>query len=88
MSAKRDTIFRSDFLPNTWRGLERFCEDNDCAGLLDGGLEVSAWLFFLLREAKDREEWFPLGKWATIQRLEKLLSEAAAADSICWRRPA
>lgn len=79
MSAKRDMIFRSDFLQPTRHGLERFCEDNDCNGLLDGSLEVSAWLYFLLREAEDREEWFPLGKWATIQRLEGLLTEAAAS---------
>jgi len=72
-------VFKTDFLAPARRGLERFCEDNDCEGLLDGGLEVSAWLFFRLREAEDRAEWFPSGKWATLQRLEQLLSEAATA---------
>ena len=42
-----------------------------------GAPEFWAWMYFELRESEDRPEWFPRGKWATLQFLEAKLSEAA-----------
>lgn len=73
----RDTILRSDFLPKTVQGIRRYLEDHDGYDeRLSGPIETWALLFFELRQAEDRTEWFPSGKWATIQRLEELLNEA------------
>lgn len=78
MSEKRDTILKCDFLPLTIQGLRRFLEDHDGDdGRLNAPIESWAFLFFILREAQDKPEWFPSGKWVTIQRLESLLVEAA-----------
>jgi hypothetical protein len=38
--------------------------------------EQIAWLSFKLKAVEDRAEYFPHGKWATIQRLQTLLDEA------------
>ena len=38
--------------------------------------EHFAWLIALLKEETDTPEVFPKGKWATLQRMEHLLSEA------------
>ena len=39
--------------------------------------ERMAWVVLVLRELEDRDEWFPHGKWATIQHLEMQLIECA-----------
>ena len=39
--------------------------------------EFLAWIWFQLREAEDRPEWFPKGKWATLQALEQFLTKQA-----------
>lgn len=39
--------------------------------------ELLAWLSFKLQHVPDTKENFPFGKWATIQRLQALLSEYA-----------
>jgi hypothetical protein len=36
-----------------------------------------AWLTFLLRYSEDRPEWFPKGKFATIQIIEQKLADEA-----------
>jgi hypothetical protein len=36
-----------------------------------------AWICFQLRVAEDRAQWFPKGKWATIQVIEEFLYEEA-----------
>ena len=38
-----------------------------------------AWLVLLLKECEDRPEWFPKGKWATIQHIEGQINEAVKA---------
>ncbi len=38
-----------------------------------------AWVWFQLRVSKDKPEWFPKGKWATIQTIEAVLNEEAVA---------
>lgn len=79
---KRESISLSDFLPKAQDGIVAFCADNDCAAIVIDArplvpIEQWALLYFKLRKAKDRAEWFPSGKWATLQRLEQLLEEAA-----------
>ena len=39
--------------------------------------EQWAWVFLQLRESEDRPEWFPKGKWATIQVIEQQLADEA-----------
>jgi len=70
---KSGFISLREFLPHTQDGLVQFAEDHECEGVLDGGIEGWAFLWFRLREAEDKPEWFPAGKWATIQRIECLL---------------
>jgi len=43
--------------------------------------ERMAWLVLLLQKREDRPEWFPHGKWATIQHIEQQIS--AAVDAWC-----
>jgi len=40
--------------------------------------EEWAWICFQLRAAVDKPEWFPKGKWATIQVIEQFLLDEAA----------
>ena len=35
-----------------------------------------AWLVLLLKKCEDRPEWFPRGKWATIQHIEQQIDNA------------
>lgn len=39
--------------------------------------ERMAWIVLLLRKLEDRAEWFPRGKWATIQEIECQLDVCA-----------
>jgi hypothetical protein len=74
-----------DLLDETKQGLDRFIIS------LDGGLGFSwqanayPWPFwarywFMLREAEDRPEWFPSGKWATLQAIESVLCQEARME--------
>jgi hypothetical protein len=51
--------------------------DQDVYGV--EGADRMAWLVLLLKRCEDRPEWFPKGKWATIQHIEKQLDEAVDA---------
>lgn len=42
--------------------------------------EIWAWIWFQLRAAEDRPEWFPRGKWAVLQLIETYLDEEARID--------
>lgn len=44
---------------------------------IDAAAEFWAWVWFQAREAEDKPEWFPHGKWATLQVLEQWLVELA-----------
>ena len=65
-------------------GLRRWAEYQHGDELLFdtiGGLpEHWAWICIQLRIAEDRPEWFPKGRWATIQVIEGLLLEQATAE--------
>ena len=39
--------------------------------------ERMAWIVLQLRHIEDTEEFFPMGKWATIQSIESQLEKAA-----------
>lgn len=69
--------------PEAYAGLEQWCLDRDLEGMFNAWipLENAAGIFFRLREAADDEKYFPKGKWATLQRLEELITEAAKKDS-------
>lgn len=41
--------------------------------------ERMAWLVLLLKKREDLPEWFPRGKWATIQHIESQVDAAANA---------
>jgi len=41
--------------------------------------ERMAWVILVLQELEDRPEWFPHGKWATIQSLGEQVQAAAQA---------
>ena len=41
-------------------------------------------LWFFLRVATDKREWFPRGKWATIQHMETMLT-SEARDTLSLR---
>ena len=40
-------------------------------------LERMAWIVLILKKLEDKEEWFPRGKWATIQSIWEQLEKAA-----------
>lgn len=65
------------------RGIEKFCEEKELGELFSAARydgQPCAWLYFLLRATPDTAEWFPRGKWATLQRLEPILDSAAQVD--------
>lgn len=43
--------------------------------------ERMAWVVAVLRRLPDRLEWFPRGKWATIQQIEMQV-DACAGDAV------
>ena len=75
----RDGIYSSDFGWETRIGLAIILEDLDGHdGRLDNStLENWAWIYFQLKEMPDMPDYFPRGKWATIQHIEGLLTEAS-----------
>lgn len=62
-------------------GLRCFCDcvfgDELMADSIASLPENWAWLWMRLREAEDKPEWFPKGKWATLQVIEQILVEEA-----------
>lgn len=79
----RDSIALSEFLPTTQSGIRLLLEAYDL-----WEPESINWheLWFILRAVPDDEEFFPSGKWATIQRLEELLDEMAKTTIALVRR--
>ena len=74
-----DMIYLDRFLSSTRESLARYFSDHaDFSGSMIAG-ETAAWLWFKLRQEPDSEELFPHGKWATLQRFEELLDNAALA---------
>lgn len=65
------------------QGLRKWGQDKHGDEMLFEGITVEnwAWLWFQLRESEDRAEWFPSGKWATIQFIEERLAYQAKAEN-------
>lgn len=60
--------------------IKEFCTVRGLSELYESSVydpKNCAWLLFLLRAAPDHTEWFPHGKWATLQRLEQIIDSAA-----------
>jgi hypothetical protein len=75
---KQDLV--SGLSPLAQDGVKRFCSDHDLREVFESakhGLEHAAYLWFLLRQAEDNIQYFPRGKWATLQTLEGLLDNDA-----------
>jgi hypothetical protein len=49
--------------------------------------ERMAWVVLVLKVLPDRPEWFPRGKWATIQSIEGQLAEWAALVALKVYKP-
>ena len=79
----RDTIALAEFSWEVRQGLEKIsCDYQLYFPDLAHQYDPSTWagLFFILTQVPDQPEYFPRGKWATIQHLEKLLWEWGQAQ--------
>jgi hypothetical protein len=65
-------------------GLRRWAADvHDDELLFDaigGNPEQWAWIYFQLQACEDSPEWFPKGRWATIQAIGMFLLEEATVE--------
>lgn len=76
------SIHMRSLSPDAYNGLEGLVSDRQWAEIYDWmEPEPVAWLVWRLRFVEDTELWFPRGKWATIQRIEAMLNDYAAAES-------
>lgn len=75
MNTINDYISLRSFLPHTQQGIKVLCEHYDLwdAEQLANPEDWAA-LFFIMRAAPENEDFFPAGKWATIQDLERKLT--------------
>lgn len=77
--------------PDAQEGLRRWAHDVHGDELMLDAIgsipEHWAWMSFLLRCSDDRPEWFPRGKFATIQIIEQhLIDEAKEATPSEFRK--
>lgn len=64
--------------------IKDYCSAHNLSELCEGSThdaQSCAWLYFLLRQAPDYAEWFPRGKWATLQVLEASIDEQAKVEA-------
>jgi hypothetical protein len=73
----RDGISLREFSRDTQDGLKALCLRYELWELDTQLPEWWAALAFILRQAPDDPEFFPKGKWATIQQIERRLDEWA-----------
>ncbi len=59
--------------PSAAKGISKAL-DQDVYGVENA--ERMAWLLLLLKKCEDLPEWFPKGKWATIQDIESQVDAA------------
>ncbi len=63
------------------QGIRNFCRDIHGDEMIPDAIsslpEQWAWLWFQLREAEDKLDWFPKGKYATLQYIESHLIDEA-----------
>jgi hypothetical protein len=88
--AMKDLVYAGALSELTRRALRDYSLAHDYDEWLEDRAWIEprwfAWLVALLKEETDTPELFPKGKWATIQRMEELLSESAKAE-IAERHP-
>jgi hypothetical protein len=80
MDIPRETIALREFSYEARRGLENISQSYDLYFPdLENQYGPNTWagLFFILREVPDTPDFFPKGKWATIQYLEGMLIQWA-----------
>lgn len=72
----------SDYSEEARAGLIRWATDvyDDPAYFEDISLEEWAWAWFLLSVSSDNPEWFPHGKWGTLQFFRAELEEEARRE--------
>lgn len=77
-----DFVDLSQLNPTTWYALEQYAVRHGYDEWLRKFIQPqwAAWLIVLLKVEQDTEELFPSGKWATIQRLEQMVSNAAEME--------
>ncbi len=72
--------------PDTLAGLQLLSHERQWPELYAWTQEETvAWLTYRLRYAEDKPEYFPHGKWATIQRLQGFVEESAEEDELTGR---
>lgn len=79
VGTRRDTRMPLNRLsPPTRDGLQKWALDvHKDERLFDNIACPWAWIWFQLRESEDRPDWFPGGKWWTLQRIEEVISQEA-----------
>jgi len=63
--------------------IKDYCSSHDLLELYEAACtdpQNCAWLYFILRAAEDYSDYFPRGKWATLQRLEQVLDTCSVAE--------
>jgi hypothetical protein len=73
-----------EFSSETQTGLSNWAIAEHSDGLLFESIGSDpapwAWIYFQLSAAEDRPEWFPKGKWATLQFLGQRLQKQALRE--------
>jgi hypothetical protein len=80
------SIYMRDLSPLTYQALQHLTSVRDWAEIQPYmEPELVAWLVYRLEVEPDHEDYFPSGKWATIQRLQDMLRKEAAQDAALRR---
>lgn len=76
------SIYMRDLSPLAYGALENLSTARDWVDIQPYmEPEPVAWLVYRLEVEPDNEDYFPSGKWATIQRLQEMLRKEAALDA-------
>ena len=75
------SIYMRDLSPLAYGALENLSTARDWVDIQPYmEPEPVAWLVYRLEVEPDNEDYFPSGKWATIQRLQEMLRKEAALE--------
>lgn len=83
MSKAYDYLSMSDLSYDTRKAIVALYRKNNWNDIETDSLVAPEWaalMVFRLRATPDDAETFPKGKWATIQRIEELVTELAKAE--------
>lgn len=76
------SVYMHDLSPLTYKSLEELSYARAWADIQPYmEPELVAWLVYRLEVEPDNEDYFPSGKWATIQRLQDMLRKEATHDA-------